>query len=450
MPARLPPDFLSGVIEGFYGPPWLPVERKDLLGHLVQHGLNTYFYGPKDDLKHRSLWRQCYAPEELIWLSDFVDTCIRHHIRFIYALAPGLDICYSNPTELEVLKCRCHQLLAIGIKTFAILFDDIPDRLSFSDQQRWPSPAAAQAHVANQLYAWLQSHTRETRLLFCPTPYCERMVQSGLGGPQYLEILGRELHPPIDIFWTGPEIISREISLDHIQCINNRLRRPPVIWDNLHANDYDSRRFYCGPYSGRPLELRNAVRGILSNPNCEFPLNFIPLRTLGRYLQATDIWDEREEYLQAMRAWHAYFDTVGAPIDLDDLVRFGDCHYLPYSNGLEGDRLLTLVRGFLAQHPTTRGGEVGEFLHESLRWRTFFTRMTELRHRTLYHALSRRIWDLREEIDLLARYVEFKSQPGNADLPFRSDYHLPFTHRGGIITDLQNILRRREDGSLAP
>ena len=450
MQTTLPQDFLSGVIEGFYGPPWLPGERKDLLGQLHQHGLNSYFYGPKDDLHHRTLWRECYAPEELIWLSDIADDCRRHQIRLIYGLAPGLDIEYSNPTELELLKGRIQQLLGIGIRIFAILFDDIPDRLSSADEKRWTSPAAAQAHVTNQLWTWLQSQTSKSRLLFCPTPYCERMVQGGLGGPHYLEILGRELHPAIDIFWTGPEIISREISVDHIGRISEKLRRPPVIWDNLHANDYDGRRFYCGPYSGRPLELRNVVRGILSNPNCEFPLNFVPLRTLGRYLKATDGWNEREEYLLAMKAWHADFDTIREPIDLDDLIRFGDCFYLPYSNGLEGDRLLALIHRLLERQPSTWGVESRNFLQESLRWRTFFSRITELKHRPLYHSLSRRIWDLREEIDLLARYVDFKSRPGNADLPFRSDYHLPLTHRGGMITELQCILRRKEDGALAP
>lgn len=27
-------------------------------------GLNTYLYGPKDDLKHRLLWREAYSPDE--------------------------------------------------------------------------------------------------------------------------------------------------------------------------------------------------------------------------------------------------------------------------------------------------------------------------------------------------------------------------------------------------
>lgn len=27
-------------------------------------GMNTYLYAPKDDLKHRALWRDLYSPEE--------------------------------------------------------------------------------------------------------------------------------------------------------------------------------------------------------------------------------------------------------------------------------------------------------------------------------------------------------------------------------------------------
>ena len=102
------------------------------------------------------------------------------------------------------------------------------------------------------------------------------MAERGLGGRDYLQEIGGKLHPEIDLLWTGPEIVSREIPVDHLREIRRQLRRTPVLWDNLHANDYDVRRFFCGPYSGRPEEIKSAVKGILLNPNCEFPLNFVP------------------------------------------------------------------------------------------------------------------------------------------------------------------------------
>ncbi len=141
------------------------------------------------------------------------------------------------------------------------------------------------------------------------------MVHAGLGGPDYLAIVGRELLPEIDIFWTGPEIISREITVAHLQGVRGVLRRKPVIWDNLHANDYDGRRFFCGPYSGRPPELRGEVAGLLSNPNCELPLNYVPLRTLAEFVRCSGTWDARSAYLSAMREWLPAFATISGPVD---------------------------------------------------------------------------------------------------------------------------------------
>lgn len=61
------------------------------------------------------------------------------------------------------------------------------------------------------------------------------------------------------------------------------MRRPPVIWDNLHANDYDQKRVFLGPYAGRSPELIPLLRGVLTNPNCEFHANQIAIHTLAHW-----------------------------------------------------------------------------------------------------------------------------------------------------------------------
>ena len=66
-------DFLGGVVEGFYGQTWTPAERFRLFGHMEQWGLNTYFYAPKDDLKHRAIWRECYDELELVAIRELID-----------------------------------------------------------------------------------------------------------------------------------------------------------------------------------------------------------------------------------------------------------------------------------------------------------------------------------------------------------------------------------------
>lgn len=84
-------------------------------------------------------------------------------------------------------------------------------------------------------------------------------------------------------FSIGNKVISRELSADSLAEVQSVLRRPPLIWDNLHANDYDSRRVFLGPFKGRPPGLRAHLSGLLLNPNCEFEANFIPLHTLGSW-----------------------------------------------------------------------------------------------------------------------------------------------------------------------
>ena len=76
--------------------------------------------------------------------------------------------------------------------------------------------------------------------------------------------------------------------------------------------------------------------------------------------------------------------------------------------------------------------------------------MTELRRRPLFNALSRRVWDLREELDLLGRYADFVSGKGQSEASFRSDFHLPDTYRGGMVAQLQRLLEQHPDGTFTP
>ncbi len=413
--------FLSGVIEGFYGKPWTQAERFELFDWMSSWGLNTYLYAPKDDLKHRAIWREPYSASELQALGELIRRCSERNIRFIYGISPGLDIRYANEVDLDHLRKRFEQMARLGCENFCLLFDDIPGQVDADDTKRFGSLAAAQCGVANSL------QNQVPYLLFCPTAYCARMADRKYGGGDYLLTIGRELSPDIDIFWTGPEIISREITAPHIQQLQTVLRRKPLIWDNLFANDYDGRRFYCGPYSGRPPELRNEVSGILVNPNNEFPLNYVPLRTFAEFIRCMGKWNSREAYLRAMKEWLPRFETVSQSVTLNDLILFGDCYYLPYEQGPEAEALLRDdVRGDRAK-----------------RLRDFCARIGDLRDRKLFYALSRRVWELREELDLLINFHD----RDDAGQPYRSDSHLPGTFRGGIVAQLQRLLTQQSDGS---
>lgn len=149
--------------------------------------------------------------------------------------------------------------------------------------------------------------------LFFRLEYCDSLCSPSVSKSPYLQTVGEDLLPSITVVWTGEarlrlsttalhphslshvhlvaspfagtKVISRKLSLDSLAEVESVLQRPPLIWDNLHANDYDSRRLFLGPFKGREPRLRGRLSGLLLNPNCEFEANYIPLHTLGSWFR---------------------------------------------------------------------------------------------------------------------------------------------------------------------
>ena len=88
------------------------------------------------------------------------------------------------------------------------------------------------------------------------------------------------------LLFIGGKVIPKEISSSEIRSVSSVLKRKPVIWENIHANDYERSRLFLGPFKGRPVSLAKEVAGILTNPNCEYECNFVPIHTLGSWLKA--------------------------------------------------------------------------------------------------------------------------------------------------------------------
>ncbi|KAH8346709.1 hypothetical protein KR084_008536 [Drosophila pseudotakahashii] len=273
-------QFICGVIEGFYGRPWTTEQRKDLFRKLKSISMGSspsYMYAPKDDYKHRAYWRELYTVEEADHLSSLIAAAKEAGITFYYALSPGLDMTYSSPKEIATLKRKLDQVSHFGCEAYALLFDDIESELSKADKEVFQTFANAHVSVTNEIY----NHLGGPKFLFCPTQYCASRAVPTVLESEYLNTLGSKLNNEIDILWTGDKVISKTISIESIQEITEVLRRPPCIWDNLHANDYDQKRVFLGPYSGRSPELIPHLRGIMTNPNCEFYGNFVAIHSLA-------------------------------------------------------------------------------------------------------------------------------------------------------------------------
>ena len=236
-------------------------------------------------------------------LTSLIKEASNHDVKFVYALSPGLDMTYSNAKELSCLKRKLEQVASFGCRAFALLFDDIDVDMSEADKSLFQSFARAQVSVTNEVYQYL---SQPDIFLFCPTglfnlvfkfekaftfmvftlyfpEYCSSRAVPDVEQSEYLNTIGTRLLPGIDIMWTGPKVISKTLTIEHIESLTSVLRRPPVIWDNIHANDYDQKRLFLGAYDGRSSALIPRLRGVMTNPNCEFEANFIAMHTLAQW-----------------------------------------------------------------------------------------------------------------------------------------------------------------------
>ncbi|HVY70587.1 MAG TPA: beta-N-acetylglucosaminidase domain-containing protein [Verrucomicrobiae bacterium] len=445
------PSFISGVVEGFYGRPWNARQRHQLFQWMRDWGLNTYLYAPKDDLRHRARWRDLYDDLGSIELSALLRDCQRHGLNFVYSIGPGVSLTYHSTGDRQALWQKVGQLIDLGVRDFALLFDDIALALPAADTLHFNSLAAAQAVVANELLARLRGRLPEATLLFCPTVYCARMANGRVRGNAYLAALGAGLDPAMPVLWTGPEIISETIPPESIQELADELRRPPVLWDNLFANDYDSRRLQLGPYAGRPFATRDATGGILVNLNCEFEANYVPLHTFHQFLGARDEWNPRAACQAAWEEWRRRWTINRTPAFApEELELFADCHYLPHATG---DRASQWVadREFLLAHPPAEWGEVvTRFEKDCDALLALFEKAAALDNRELLHSLYKCMWDLKETAILLRQYVAWLAGDPPAGESFVSPDFRPGTFRGGILQRLERILPSDEQARFLP
>src|SRR6218665_1073757 len=237
-------------------------------------------------------------------MSGLIEAADRHDVNFVYALSPGIDVVYSSAADMNCLKRKFDQIQGIGCRAFALLFDDIKNELPDADRDHYQSLAVAQAMVTNEIFEHLQL---PRIFLFCPTEYCTSRARPNITESQYLQTIGSKLLPSIEIMWTGPKVVSRKISIRSVEELAEVLKRPPLIWDNIHANDYDYSRMFLGPFDGRSSELRPYVRGILTNPNCEFEANFVAFHTLSQWTKCSKDAVKKDIILSK---WVLIFDGV--------------------------------------------------------------------------------------------------------------------------------------------
>jgi hyaluronoglucosaminidase len=303
---------VRGVIEGFYGPPWSHAERLDLIAFCGAHGLNMWVHAPKDDPYHRKLWREPYPDPELARLAELVREAERHGVEFAYAIAPGLDVCYSKEAELETLLRKCEQVQSAGVRSFQLLFDDIEHALNCAeDEERYgaaerPS-GAAQADFSNRFRDAFQ---QPGPLVVCPMGY------AGTGDSEYRRSFAPVLHDEIVVYWTGPEVVCWGISREALDATVDRFHgHELLLWDNYPVNDFDVDRLFLGPLRGRdPLLAEGRLRGTIANAMVQAVPSKLALATVADWARDPHAYDPYASFERALEAHgREVYEALGPP-----------------------------------------------------------------------------------------------------------------------------------------
>jgi hyaluronoglucosaminidase len=281
-----------GIVEGFFGPPWSMAHRRRLFAFGAARGMNTYLYAPKDDPYHRKLWRQPYPKTKWRELLRLIGAARTQRIDFVYGFHPGEGLYFGDDRAVGVLLRKARRFYDAGVRTFAVLFDDIPSRLSDPRDRRAFKNSLARAEgtwmakiIAAQPASW-----STVEWWICPSYYSEDVLLERLFGrfePEFLETLAQSLPANIPCFWTGPSVVSKSITLAQVRRIAKKIKRPLLLWDNYPVNDLSMRdELHIGPLTGRDPRLPQAVYGYLNNPLLQEELSFLPLATCFDYARA--------------------------------------------------------------------------------------------------------------------------------------------------------------------
>jgi len=464
--------FLCGVIEGFYNRPWTREQRLDLFQKLGQWGLNSYLYAPKDDRKHRSSWRDLYTEQECRELQELVEAAREQGVTFYYGISPGQDMRYCENKEQELLLAKTQQLAKLGCRGFAVLWDDIEPELSDQDAEHFDSFAEAHCIVTNRLHEALGRPS----MLLCPVEYCSSRAVPTVAASEYLATLGTTLHPDIQVFWTGSSVVSAKITASECGALATVLRRRPLLWDNLHANDYDQARVLLGPYTGREPKPREYLAGAMTNPNCEYSLNIPAILSLADWAGTTGhAWDPTGLSSQA-RAVTALLSESRRPaygsgpqlssdiqdtstddkecLTEEDLDLVCQMFWLPHSHGPVVERLLedftwcrdtaAAVRGWRKLQPGAQSDTVDTWLDRATRvssiskhFAFICDKITKISNRELLYDLIPYLTNVRVILSACSNYLQWvglrncakplKCGPTLAGLP------------GGVAGDLQRL-----------
>lgn len=263
-----------GLIEGFYGRTYTESEHNFLFKFLKEHNYRFFIYAPKEDVQLRDQWEQPISPVYAARLKSLSQRCHAQDLDFGLALSP-LNLTAHFEEQKDILLTRLNELCDIAHpEIVSILFDDM-DKTS-------EDVGSVQNHIIKLVEQHLPHYVKH--FIVCPSYYTDDPILDRLFGqrPQnYFTELTADLSERVEIFWTGPKVLSEDITAEHAAYVTKFLGRKPFIWDNYPVNDGQAIHnfLFLNKFKGR-RHLSDKITGHAINPMVQCYLSCLPSLSL--------------------------------------------------------------------------------------------------------------------------------------------------------------------------
>jgi hyaluronoglucosaminidase len=143
------------------------------------------------------------------------------------------------------------------------------------------------------------------------------MGYAGSERTPYRDAFGGALDPEIVVYWTGPEVVSTEITREQLDGAADAFAHELLIWDNYPVNDFDRDRLFLGPLRNRDPELLDGrCAGIVANAMLQAVPSKLALATVADWARDPAGYDAVRSFERALRDYGAeVVEALGPPGD---------------------------------------------------------------------------------------------------------------------------------------
>lgn len=264
------------LMECFYGPTWRDSERRWLMEVGVERGINLYIYGPAGDPHTGTAWNRLYSDIAIGRLAGLAESAKSLGITMGWRVSPSAPlhpeegIRFSDSTDVDLLVQKCRQIREAGAGHLLVAFDDIAGQFYHQEDREalGDTPAAmANAHATTANILHRHFAVSGCRVTLCPTEYW------GIEPSAYRKVLSEALDPEIDVWWTGRQVVSPQITSTDAAIVREHYGDHRLwLWDNYPVNDWGAAPLthggavaddllFLGPLKGREPAVTDYLEG---------------------------------------------------------------------------------------------------------------------------------------------------------------------------------------------